>query len=144
MMCLENLSSEVAKNRLDRRERVSVISERIRFLSGRDRAMMSMYLFNQASVGQLAQLLGINEGNVARRLRRISNRLIRCKYVVCLENRGEFTGEEMAIAKDYFVKGTSMREIADRYGLSYYGARKSVQQIKWRVKQLESKIKYQK
>ena len=52
------------------------------------------------------------------------------EYITCLRNHNKFTKAEMAIAKDYFLTGLSMKTIAAEHCLTYYHARKAVRRIK--------------
>jgi hypothetical protein len=51
------------------------------------------------------------------------------KYITCLRYRDRFTVREMAIAKDHFLQGISMKKIADKRRLSFYHVRKTLEKI---------------
>jgi len=95
-------------------------------LTGEDRLLMTLYLEDGHSYRQIARLIGANPTTVARRVRRIARRLIDETYSVCLENRSVFSGSELAILRDYFLRGLSFARIGRKRGTSYYRARTTV------------------
>jgi transposase-like protein len=110
-------------------ERIDVIRARAGLLRGRDRALVQMYLDNAGTLRQMARLAGVNEANVARRIHKIIRRLLDGSYITCLHYRDRFTPEQIKIARDYFVEGPSMRQIAERHKTTYYAVRKTMRQI---------------
>lgn len=96
------------------RGRVELLAGRLELLSGEDRLVMEMYLKNGNSFRQLARLLGVNTATVSRRVHKLCRRLSDSGYVVCLRNRSRFSQMELKIAKDYFLTGLSIRQIALR------------------------------
>lgn len=111
------------------REELDLVRDRINLLVGTDRAMMQMYLENGSSFRQLAELSGERATSVARRIRRLTRRLIDNSYTVCLRNRDRLSGLELVIARDYLVRGVSMRRIAQERDLSYYRVCRTVTAI---------------
>jgi DNA-binding Lrp family transcriptional regulator len=95
-------------------------------LAGEDRLLMTLYLEDGHSYRQIARLIGANPTTVARRVRRVARRLIDETYSVCLENRSAFSGPELAILRDYFLRGLSFARIGRKRGTSYYRARTTV------------------
>jgi hypothetical protein len=93
-----------------------------------------MYFELGSSCGQLAALMGVDEYKIARRILRIKKRLMECRYIMCLRNRTSFTAFEMAIAKDYFVRGLSIKNIAKKRQLSFYSTRKILLEIEARLR----------
>ena len=57
------------------RDRIEQLGSRVSLLSGKDRLLMTMYLKNGNSFRQLAQLAGVSETNIARRIHKIIKRL---------------------------------------------------------------------
>jgi predicted DNA-binding protein YlxM (UPF0122 family) len=133
----KNISSDASHGTQKLREKIDLLKARANLLTGKDKIIMNMYLKNGNSFRQLAQLLGINEANVARRIRRITNRLIEGKYIKCMRNRDKFTSEEIRIAKNYFVDGLPMSRIAARQQSSYYHIRETVKKIESCIQVLE-------
>lgn len=116
-----------AKNRY--RDEIELLRARLNLLNGKDKVMMTMYLENGNSFRQIAQLTGISDTSIARRINGLTKRLIDGQYIVCLRNREKFTSEQMTVAKDYFLTGLSMREIAVKQHRSFYHVRKVLKRV---------------
>jgi predicted DNA-binding protein YlxM (UPF0122 family) len=110
-------------------DRIDLIRCRAQLLTGRDRTMIQMYLDNTGTFRQMARLAGVNEANVARRIHKLVRRLLDGQYITCLHYRDKFTDEQIEMARDYFVDGLPMREIADRHETTYYAVRRTMKQI---------------
>lgn len=125
-----NISYDEAARREEYRDRIEVLKNRVSLLVGRDKALMRMYLENGNSFYQMAQLAGVSESTIARRIHKLAKRLTDGKYMACLRNREKFTKREMEIAADYFLSGLSMRKIAAKRGWSYYRVYESMKRIR--------------
>jgi DNA-binding transcriptional regulator YhcF (GntR family) len=88
-----------------------------------------MYLENGNTFRQMAQLAGVNEATIARRIYKLIQRLLDGEYITCLRNRKLFSAREMKVAKDYFLLGLSMRRIAAKRECSYYRVRQALKKI---------------
>ncbi len=110
-------------------DRIDLIRNRAELLTGRDRALVQMYLDNAGTFSQMARLAGVNEANVARRIHKLIKRLLDGQFITCLQYRDKLTQEQIEIARDYFVDGLSMREIADRHEITYYAVRQAMKEI---------------
>ena len=110
-------------------DRIDLIRTRAELLRGKDRALVQMYLDNAGTFSQMARLAGVNEANVARRIHKLIKRLLDGQFITCLCMRDRLTQEQIEIARDYFVDGLSMREIADRHEVSYYSVRQTMKKI---------------
>ena len=111
-------------------DRLDVIRTRARLLAGKDKVLMKMYLDNGNSFGQIAKIAGVSESSISRRIRRLTKRLIDNEYIMCRKYRQYFDREEMAVAKDYFVRGRSQQSIAESRGVSVYRVRKIITRIR--------------
>ena len=134
----ENMSEAAPKARREYRDRVDLLRLRLSLLSGKDKLLMTMYLENANSFRQMARLAGVNESSIGRRIHRVTKRLIDGEYITCLRNRNRFTKTEMAIAKDHFLRGLSMKKIAGKRHWSYYRVRKTLIKIKRLVTTMNS------
>ena len=130
----KNISQEQAKAKETYRDKIELLRSRANLLTGKDKLLMTMYLENCNSFRQMARLAGVNETNIARRIHKITKRLIDGEYITCLRNRDKFTETEMAIAKDYFLLGLSIRKIAGKRHRTYYGVRETLKKIQRLVK----------
>lgn len=124
----------------DGRNEVDVLLMRVNLLRGPDRALMKMYFEQGSSYGQIAALLGVDEYKISRRIRRITKRLMDGRYLICLRNRASFSAFEMAIAKDYFVRGLSIKKIAQKRRSSFYATRMVLLDIEARLRRIEGGI----
>lgn len=114
-------SASIAKGTY--RDRIDLLRSRVSLLSGKDRLVMTMYLENGNTFRQMARLAGVNEASIARRIYKVTKRLIDGEYIMCLKNRDKFTKTEMGVAKDYFLAGLTQRKIAAKYNCSVYRVR---------------------
>jgi len=124
-----NISQKRLQARNEVRDRIDLLRSRATLLTGKDRLLMTMYLDNANTFRQMARLAGVNEANIARRIHKITKRLIDGEYITCLRNREIFSNAEMVIAKQYLLLGWSIRKISSEQGCSYYRARKSLKKI---------------
>jgi len=120
-------STSTAKNAY--RERIDLLRSRVDLLTGKDRLLMTMYLENGNTFRQMAQLAGVSEASIGRRIQKLTKRLIDGKYITCLRNRDKFTKTEMAVARDYFLLGLSQRKISSKRNCSVYEIRKILKRI---------------
>ena len=112
------------------RSAIELLRGRVNLLTGKDKLLMTMYLDNSNSFRQMGRLAGISETSISRRINRITKRLISKEYLFCLRNRDKFTVTEMAIAKEHFLLGVSMRKIAVKRHWSYYRVRQTIKKLK--------------
>ena len=129
-------STLTAKNAC--RDRIDLLRSRVSLLAGKDKVLMTMYLENGNSFRQMARLVGVNEASIARRIHKVTKRLIDGEYITCLRNRNKFTGIELDIAKDYFLLGLSMKKIAKKRNSTYYHVRETLKKIQRLVTTIET------
>ena len=124
-----NISNKTleAKNRY--RDEIDLLRGRLNLLNGKDKVLMTMYLENGNSFRQIARLTGISDTSIARRINRLTKRLLDSQYIICLRNRDKLTREQMAITKDYFLRGLSIRKIAAKRQRSFYHIRETMKKI---------------
>lgn len=111
---------------LEQRDLLEILRMRADLLAGEDRTLMQMYLDSGHSFRQLAQLTGSSPSTIARRIRRIAERLTDNIYFVCLRRRRRFRGRELAIVRDHFVRGLSLMHISQSRNISYYTIRRII------------------
>ena len=124
-----NISEETQEVKDRNRGRIDLLRSRLNLLSGKDKVLMTMYVENGTSFRQIARLLGVSETSVARKIHRITGRLIDGQYIACLRNRDKLTRGQMVIAKDYFLMGFSMNKIAEKNHWSIYRVRQTIMKI---------------
>lgn len=132
-----NVSERMLQARALKRDQVELMRGRLNLLEGKEKAMMVMHVENGISFRQIARLLGLNESTVARKIHRIGRRLVNSEYIGCLRNRDKLTKGQMAVARDYFMKGLSKREIAQKKCWSRYRIDRVVDDIRGIVARAE-------
>ena len=125
-------STLTAKNAC--RDRIDLLRSRAGLLTGKDKLLMTMYLENGNSFRQMARLTGVNEACIARRIYKVTKRLLDGEYITCLRNRDKLTKAEMGIAKDYFLLDLSMKKIAKKHNSTYYRVRETLKKIQRLIK----------
>jgi len=131
------MSEDLSRPRNEHRGRIEELCQKVKFLDGVDRVMMTMYLKNGNTFRQIATLMGIHEGNISRRIRRITKKLIEGEYIICLRHSNRFTCRQMEIAKHYFLWGIPLRQLASMHNSSFYRMRLAVLDIKRTLKYIE-------
>ena len=125
----KNIPEELLTAKEKYRDRADLLRNRLDMLSGKDKLLMKMYWENGNSLRQISRLAGVNRATIGRRINKLTERLMEGQYITCLRNRNRFTKREMAIAKDYFMLGMSMKKIADKRNWSYYQVRQTREKI---------------
>jgi hypothetical protein len=125
----ENISNETLEAKNQHRDQIDLLRSRLYLLDGTEKVLMTMYIENGNSFRQIAQLLGVNETSIARKIHHITKRLISSEYIFCLRNRDKFNKYQIDIAKDYFLTGLSIKNIAAKRHQSYYSVRKTLIKI---------------
>jgi predicted DNA-binding protein YlxM (UPF0122 family) len=129
----ENLSEGIAGCSEKERDKAERLRFRAQMLDEKDRLLIRMYLDNGASIRQLAKLTGQSEARLSRRINNLIERLNSDAYIRCLQHTDKIEQFEMEFARAYFLRGLSMREIADENGCSYHSVRKAISRIKWLI-----------
>jgi predicted DNA-binding protein YlxM (UPF0122 family) len=119
----ENIAEQTSNVKGRHRCGIDLIRSRLNLLSGTDKLLMTMYIEHGNSIRQIARIRGVSETSVARRIRTITKRLTDGPYIACLRNRNKLTSRQLDIAKDYYLMGLSMRQIAAKRRWSYYRVR---------------------
>jgi len=124
-----NIPQDVLQAKDRYRDRLDLLHCRLDMLNGKDKVLMTMYLKNGNSFRQMAFLSGISETSIARRIHKLTERLIDSEYITCLRNRNKFTAHQLAIANDYYMRGLSMKKIAAKRRSTYYSIHKTLKKI---------------
>ena len=112
------------------RERIERVWARAHLLTKRDRALLALHVDAGNSFHQIARLLGVRPTTIARRIRKITERLIDQTYPLCVRSPECFTRRELTIIRDFFITGLTMKEISEDRNVSYYRARAAVQKAR--------------
>jgi len=111
-------------------DRIDRLRARAYLLSDKDRTLLAMYLDAGSSVRQIARLTAMSPSTISRRIRRIIHRLLNDLYSVCLRHRHRFSDLELAITRDYFIRGLSARRISRDHDVSYYSVLTAVEKAR--------------
>jgi transposase-like protein len=114
----------------DKRDMADLLRGRARLLCGSDRALAQMYFDQGSSFRQIARLAGVTPATVGRRIRRIVRRLADETYPLCLAGHDDFTGRELVLIKDYFVRGLTMTRISREQGVPYHRVRGTIRKAR--------------
>jgi predicted DNA-binding protein YlxM (UPF0122 family) len=125
----ENIAEQTINVKDLHRGWVELLRSRLNLLTGTDKLLMTMYLQHGNSIRQIARIRGASESSIARRIRAISNRLANGPYIDCLRCRDKLTSLQLAVAKDYYLIGLSIRRIAAKRRWSYYRVRDVLNEI---------------
>jgi predicted DNA-binding protein YlxM (UPF0122 family) len=125
----ENIAEQTNNVKGRHRGGIELLRSRLNLLSGTDKLLMTMYIEHGNSIRQIARIRGVSETSVARKIRAITKRLTDGPYIDCLRNRNKLTGRQLAVAKDYYLMGLSMRQIAAKRCRSYYRVRDTINEI---------------
>lgn len=126
----ENVSEKNLGDKKNNRAQIELLRSRLDLLDGKDKFLMTLYLENGYSIFQISKLTDLCETSIARRINGLTKRLLEGRYLTCLQNRDKFNRYQMAIAKDYFLTGLSMREITIKRRRSFYHVRETIFKIK--------------
>ena len=110
-------------------DRIDLLKARADILSGKDRVLMKMYLENGSTFSRMAKIAGVNEATIARKIHKLTRRLLDGEYITCLRNRRHLSKLEQRIARDYFLEGLSQKDIAAKRNVTVYRVRKGLKKI---------------
>ena len=131
---MNRINMHISEQALDAKHLQRGHMERLRgrlgLLRGKDKVLMTMYIVNGSSFRQIARLRGVSETSVARRIHQIAERLTSGEFLICLRHRAQLSPRQMAIARDYFLTGLSLKQVAGKRGMSLYAVRKELTGIR--------------
>ena len=135
---MDPIKTDISEQTLEvkdvRRGRMELLRGRVELLSGKDRVLMTMYIENGNSFRQIARLCGVSETSVARRIHQITDRLTDGEFLRCVRNRDKLSRRQMAIARDAFLTGLSIKQVAEKRRMSVYAVRKELIGIRQLIK----------
>lgn len=136
----ENIAEQIINVKDMRRGVIELLRSRLGLLSGTDKLLMTMYIQHGNSIRQIARIRGASETSIARRIRAISKRLADGPYIDCLRCREKLTDLHLAVAKDYYLMGLSIRRIATNRRWSYYRVRDVLIEIRNIINESQRRI----
>ena len=126
----ENVSKQNLKDISNDRAQIELLRSRLDLLDGKEKLMMTLYLEDGYSICKISQVADLCRTSIARRIKRLKKNLLEGKYITCIQNCDKFNRDQMAIAKDYFLRGLSIRQITKKRHRSVYHVRETIIQIK--------------
>ncbi len=109
-------------------------------LSEPDRTLMRMYLDHENSFRQMAQLLGVSEATVARRVKKIISRIGDRNIEAVLAKSSKLSRRQKKIARDYFLRGLNVKTIARKHKMTYYNTQRIINLLRKLSGQRKHKI----
>ncbi|MDT8302304.1 MAG: hypothetical protein RQ760_12530 [Sedimentisphaerales bacterium] len=132
-----NISQNYLDNKKKNRAQIDLLRSRIYLLDKDDRLLMTVYLENGNNTRQISRLTGLSRTSIARRINILTTRLLDGGFIACLRNRRKFNKHQMAIAKDYFLTGLSIKKIALKRHRSRYRVTETIKKINNILKECE-------
>ncbi len=125
-----NISQKNLDNKNKNRAQIDLLRSRLYLLDKDDRLLMTVYLENGNNTCQISRLTGLSRKSIARRINILTMRLLDGRYITCLRYRRKFNKHQMAIARDYFLTGLSIKKIALKRRSSRYRVAETIKKIK--------------
>ena len=110
----------------DLRPDTQTLLQRAQQLPEPDRTVVTMYLQNAASFRQIAQLTDLSESTAARHVRKVLAALSDEKLNAALTSGKLLSRRQKKVIRDYFFGGLTLSDIARKYQISYYNARRII------------------
>ena len=132
-----NISQKNLDDKIKNRAHIDLLRSRIYLLDKDDRLLMTVYLENGNNTRQISRLTGLSRKSIARRINILTTRLLVGGFITCLRNRRKFNKHQMAIAKDYFLTGLSIKKITLKRRRSRYRVTETIKKIKSILKECE-------
>lgn len=131
---MQRVHHNIASQKRDKtrvwREQLELLQDRSHLLCPEDRLLVKLYVQTGDSIRQIAHLLGQNRATVARRIGKIVRRLADQQYLSCVQNRDRLTHRQLKLARDYFLRGLSLRELTSKHNMTYHQVRTHIQVLK--------------
>lgn len=137
MQKLPEAMSEIQELLQRKRDNIEMVRQKIWILRGTDKFLMSMYYIDGCSYRRIAGLMGVHEGTISRRIRKITSRLLAGQYIRCLRNKQFLSPEQLEMAREYYLRRRGLRQIAKRKGSSFYVIRREIERIETIIESME-------
>lgn len=123
------MSAELSDNRNRQREILDVLRHRKELLKGEAKVLMTMYLEDGKSYRQIARSLGIPPSTIFCRIQRLSKLLTGKSYHIYRNCRKKLIKEYKEIARDYFLMGLPILQIAKKHQCSRNKVKQDIEKI---------------
>lgn len=98
-------------------------------LEGQDKVFMTMYLDNGNSYRQISRLLGVSATTISRRIKKLTKQLTGESFYIYRQYRKKLDKRQKQFARDYFLMGLPLRQIAHKHNCSFYLVKKTMGKI---------------
>jgi DNA-directed RNA polymerase specialized sigma24 family protein len=105
------------------RDQIEELAQWARFLAPQDRVLVEQVAVHGQPASALAQLAGVSERQVQRRLQALVRRTKRPEFRLIALCPEVLPPEHLALARARFLEGRPLRDAADRANLSLHAAR---------------------
>lgn len=138
---MKTIHSNISQNDLDNKKKnraqIDLLRSRLYLLDKDDRLLMTVYLENGNNTRQISRLTGLSRKSIVRRINILTTRLLGGGFLTCLRNRPKFNKHQIAVARDYFLTGLSIKKIAIKRRRSRYCVTETIKKIKSILKECE-------
>jgi predicted DNA-binding protein YlxM (UPF0122 family) len=124
-----NISEELLVSNTQDLERIDLLRHRKDLLDGQDKVCMTMYLENGNSFRQISRLLGVSEATISRRIQKLTNHLTGESFYIYRQYRKKLNKRQKQFARDYFLTGLSLRQIAKKHQCGFLTVKNTMKKI---------------
>lgn len=117
-------------------ERVDLLQMRSGLLRVQERAILEMVFRGGYRPTYIGRAMGLHPSSVMRQITKIVRRLAGGEYLLCLQRPERFSEAEIAMAREYYLRGRSLNTIAVKLGLSRYGVRRLLASLEAKRRQI--------
>ncbi len=100
------------------------MQSRVDLLPEKERNFVRLFLAAE-NFRYIAQMAGVNEATIARRLKKIANRIASSDFVYALANPN-LTHSQLNLLREHYVNNLSLLQISKKYCINYYKLRKFI------------------
>ena len=124
-----NISEELLISHTHHLENKDLLRHRKDLLNGQDKVFMTMYLENGNSFRQISRLLGVSEATISRRIQKLTKHLTGESFYIYRQYRKKMDKKQKQFARDYFLTGLSLRQIAKKHRCGFLTVKNTMEKI---------------
>ena len=124
-----NISTDLSNNMNRQREMLDVLRHRKELLKGEAKLLMTMHLECGKSYRQIARIMGVSTSTIYHRIKRISKLLTGKSFHIYRDCRKQLNKQYKEIARDYFLMGLPILQIAKKHRCSRNKVRQDIEKI---------------
>ncbi len=123
------ISKELLVSNTQHLEMIDLLRHRKDLLDGQDKVFMTMYLENGNSFRQISRLLGVSEATISRRIQKLTKHLTGESFYIYRQYRKKLNKRQKQFARDYFLTGLSLRQIAKKHQCGFLRVKNTMKKI---------------